>query len=150
MVFKQAPRYERPNPSSQFTFPEKAAAAASYLPAMVGFLIGLVYILAKGPGCDRSFFRFHFYQSIFLSVCLYCLMMLSQGMSGAIIGTLRLFEGVLGSGAVVFLTENMSFVSMALYAPFVLLTPYAMIWALLGKYTNIPWISNVIRGNMAR
>lgn len=151
MVLKQG-RYERPEPKSMytFTFPEKAAAAACYLPAMIGFLIGVVYILAKGPGSDRSFFRFHFFQAIFLSILMFCLQMLASGMSGAIIGTLRLFEGLIGNGTVVFLSSNMEYVQYALMAPFVLLIPYGMIFALIGRYANIPWVSRVIRSNLAR
>lgn len=149
MVLKQG-RYERPpEPRSMYSWPEKLAAAGSYLPAMIGFLIGIVYILAKGPGCDRSFFRFHFYQSIFLSVLLFLITALGSGMSGVIIGTLRLFEGLVGAGSVEFLSSNLQFVSYALMSPFVLLVPYGFIWALLGRYANIPWVSRVIRSNMA-
>lgn len=149
MVLKQG-RYERPpEPRSMYAWPEKLAAAGSYLPAMVGFLIGIVYILAKGPGCDRSFFRFHFYQSIFLSVLLFLITALGSGMSGVIIGTLRLFEGLIGAGNVAFLANNLSMVSYVLMAPFVLLVPYGIIWALMGRYADIPWVSRVIRSNMA-
>ncbi|GEM_PF-1225855 len=149
MVMKQG-KYERPaEPKSMYTFPEKAAAAGTYLPAMIGFLIGIVYILAKGPGCDRSFFRFHFYQSIFLSVLLFLIQALGTGMSGIIIGTIRLFEGMIGSGTVGFLTENLTMVTYVLMAPFVLLVPYGMIMSLLGRYADIPWVSRVIRSNMA-
>jgi hypothetical protein len=149
MVLKQG-RYERPpEPRSMYTLPEKAAAAASYLPCMIGFLIGIVYILAKGPGCDRSFFRFHFYQAIFLSVLMFLIQALGSGMSGVIIGTMRLFEGLIGTGTVGFLSENMNLVTMVLMAPFVLLVPYGMIFSLMGKYADIPWVSRVIRSNMA-
>lgn len=149
MVLKQG-RYERPpEPRSMYTWPEKAAAAGSYIPFMVGFLLGIVYILAKGPGCDRSFFRFHFYQSIFLSVLLFLIQALGTGMAGVFIGTLRLFEGMIGSGAVGFLSDNLTIVNYTLMAPFALLVPYGMIFALMGRYANIPWVSRVIRSNMA-
>lgn len=149
MVLKQG-RYERPaQPTSMYTFPEKAAAACSYLPCMIGFLIGIVYILAKGPNCDRSFFRFHFYQSIFLSVLLFLIQALGGGMSGVIVGTLRLFEGLIGLNNVVYLSENINLVTGVLMAPFVLLVPYGMILALMGRYADIPWVSRVIRSNMA-
>lgn len=142
-------RYQRPPVRDSYTFAEKAISAVVYLPAMIGFLAGIVYILAKGPGNDRPFFRFHFYQSVFLSVCMFIIQGIAQGMSGIIVGTLQLMAGIIGQGAASFLAENLLLVSMILQAPFILLLPYGAIMAMLGKTTNIPWVSNLIRRNIA-
>ncbi len=150
MVLKRAP-YEPPrrqNTGASRTLPEKAAACGTYLPCLVGFCIGCVYILSKGPGADGRFFRFHFFQACFLSVLSFLVTALSQGMSGVIIGMLRLAEGVIGSAVVSFVANNFGTVTLILLIPFALVTPYAMIMALLGKDTNIPWVSRIIKNNM--
>ncbi len=142
-------KYQRPETKAMYTWPERLAAAATYIPYMPGFIIGVIYILAKGPNCDRPFFRFHFYQSIFLSVLMFLLQAIGSGMAGVVSGTIRLCEGLIGAGAVSFLVTNLEMVTLVLMAPFILLVPYGMIWALLGRYADIPWVSNVIRSNMA-
>jgi hypothetical protein len=145
----QPGKYQRPQYQSTYTVAEKAVSAAVYIPALMGFLIGIVYILAKGPGCDQSFFRFHFYQSVFLSVCMFIVQGIASGMSGVLIGIIQLLAGVIGQANAVWLSENLLVVGLILQAPFILLLPYGAIMALLGKTTNIPWVSGLIRSNMA-
>jgi uncharacterized membrane protein len=147
MVLKSA-KYQPPSPRSLYSLSERVVSAAVYIPFMIGFVIGIVYIVAKGEGCDRNFFRFHFYQSIFLSIALFCVDMVADGMSGVVIGTLRLFEGLIGTQLVSFLSSNLLLTRMILMSPLVLLTPYAIIFALMGKYANIPLVSGVINKNM--
>lgn len=143
-------RYQRPKVSSGYTWNEKIVSALVYIPvALVGFLIGIVYILAKQPGCDAPFFRFHFYQSIFLSVLVFVISGLFGAMSGLISGILQLAAPVLGAETASFLNANQNFVTMAFQLPLLLLCPYAAIMALLGKTTNIPWVSNLINRNMS-
>ncbi|MBX9666207.1 MAG: hypothetical protein K2X93_01255 [Candidatus Obscuribacterales bacterium] len=127
---------------------EKATACATYLPGLIGFAIGCIYILAKGPGCNGRFFRFHFYQACLLSVLSFLVVALSEGSTGVLIGTLRLLEGVLGAGVVSFIGSNLNLVTMILLIPFALVVPYSMIMALIGRITNIPWVSTIIMNNM--
>lgn len=143
--------YKAPTPrySSNYSWTEKLASAACYLPVF-GFFIGIVYLLAKGPGCNDPFFRFNFYQGCFLSICMFCIRMVVNGLSDLLIGTLRLFEGLIGTSAVLFLSSNIEILIMILMAPLILLVPYGVIWALRGKNAEIYFVSkiarNVLRG----
>ncbi len=140
-------QYKAPKPrySNNYSWPERLAAAGCYLPSLLGFFVGIVYILAKGPGCDGPFFRFNFYQGIFLNICMTLIGMIAQGMSGVLIGTLRLCEGLIGSGAVEFLSTNLILVTAILEAPLILLMPYGIIWSLRGKNAEIYFVSRVAR-----
>lgn len=149
------PYYKNPSsrpPSSQTgggDGPVKIAAAACYLPSLIGFVVGIIYIFCKGPGCNGNFFRFHFYQSIFLGILGTCVMMLANGSTGIVVGFARLFEGVLGAGFVGALMENSAITGLILASPLFLAAVYGAIWALLGKFTTLPWVSKVI-WNMLR
>lgn len=129
--------------------PVRAAAAATYLPSLIGFVIGLIYIFCKGPGCNGNFFRFHFYQSIFLCILGTCVALVAQGSTGIVVGFARLFEGVLGAPFVLALQENSAFLVFVIASPLFLVAIYAAIWALLGKFTKLPGVTKLI-WNMLR
>lgn len=124
---------------------EKIMSAACYLP--MGFFIGILYILFKGPGCDDRFFRFNFYQSIMIQI----LFTVLQYCSTALLGICEAMIVSAGQMAgqdfsnIVFALGNT--VSVFLTAFFLLLA-YGGIWALIGKYAEIPFISNVVRQNL--
>lgn len=147
----------RNNPSSRPASPQtsgndmpvRAAAAATYLPCLVGFVIGLIYIFAKGPGCNGNFFRFHFYQAIFLSILGTCISLVAQGSTGIVVGFARLFEGALGSQFIYALETNTAWIVLILSSPLLLVALYAAIWALLGKFTKLPGVTKLI-WNMIR
>jgi uncharacterized membrane protein len=140
-------RYQRPKVGSGYSLPEKIVSAAVYIP--VGFFIGIIYILAKGPGCDAPFFRFHFYQAVFLSILFFVI----QGTLGALAdfftGFIRLLAPVIGGETAAFLAQNNFMMTMMFQIPLFLLCIYAGVMALMGKTTNIPWVSNLINRNMS-
>lgn len=136
-------------PSTGNDMPVRAAAAATYLPSLIGFVIGLIYIFCKGPGCNGNFFRFHFYQSIFLSILGTCLALVANGSTGIIVGFARLFEGVVGPEFVSALQMNSAFLVLVISSPLLLVELYAAIWALLGRFTKLPGVTKLI-WNMIR
>jgi len=140
-------RYQRPKVGSGYSMPEKLVSAAVYVP--FGFFIGIIYILAKGPGCDGPFFRFHFYQAVFLSILFFVI----QGTVGALAsfftGFIRLLAPVIGLETAAFLMENNAMMTMVFQVPLFLLCIYAGVMALMGKMTNIPWVSRLISRNIA-
>ena len=135
--------------SSDYSMQERVISGLCYLPSLIGFVVGIVYILAKGRGCDGPFFRFHFYQSILLGFLGFGVVAIAQGSSSVIIGFARLFEGLIGSGVVSMLASNTGAVGRLLLAPVGFLVIYAGLWALLGRFTKIPfitdWIYNMLR-----
>lgn len=142
-------QYKAPKVGGNYSWTEKIVSALSYSPGMIGFVIGIIYILTKAEGSNSTFFRFHFYQAIFLGVCIAVIQMGGEATSGLLIGTMRLFEGAIGSDTVTLFTNNTILLGLILNIPFILLILYGMIWALLGKYAEIPFISKTIR-NMIR
>ena len=135
--------------SSSPELKEKIAAALCYLPSLLGFVIGVVYILVKGPGCNGPFFRFHFYQAIFLSIVGFLIMAVASGSTDIFVGFLRLFEGALGPSLIHSLVSNISLVTSVLLLPVAFAVIYAAIFAFLGKFTKIPMVTDVIY-NMIR
>lgn len=105
-------QYKAPKVGGNYSWMEKIVSALTYSPGMIGFVIGIIYILTKAEGSDSPFFRFHFYQAIFLGVCICLIQMAAGATSGLLIGTLRLFESAIGSETVAFLTQNFVLVGM--------------------------------------
>ncbi|HEY9869545.1 MAG TPA: hypothetical protein V6D08_10305 [Candidatus Obscuribacterales bacterium] len=123
---------------------ERVIAGVCYLTAG---LAGLLYIIISGRSGQSSFFRFHFLQSIIL----YIIGLLLSWASGIL---LTLVGGMLG------MIDNMSpglgvqigsflgvSIDIGLKVGFLLLL-YGMIFAFLGKYAEIPFISNLVRQQM--
>ena len=145
------PKEERMSPRYSSN-PDKIARVVSalcYLPSLVGFVIGIIYILAKGKFCDAAFFRFHFYQSIFLSVLGFAIMTIAEGSSSILMGFLRLLAPLIGEGAVNVMLQNSAITMTVLLSPLVVASIYGIIWALLGKTTKIPFVTKLV-DNMLR
>lgn len=107
-------------------------------------LAGLLYIIISGKSGQSSFFRFHFLQSIVLSI----IGMLLSWCSNVFISLLGSLFGMLGpelgNQAVGWLALA---VTLIVRASFLLLI-YGMVWCFMGKYAEIPFISEIVRRQM--
>ena len=107
-------------------------------------LVGLLYIVISGRSGQTQFFRFHFLQSIIIGI----LGLLLSWASAILVSILTAMLSMLGptiaaqtSGIVILAVNILG------KAGFVLLL-YGMIWAFLGKYAHIPFISNIVYQQM--
>ena len=128
--------------SIQFTdIKEKLGTSAAYLTLGIWGFIWLL-ISQKSYYDQKNFIRFHCFQSIFIGI-LY--MFVPQGLAilfSLIVQIIGLIPGT------VFITEPIHVFhgilqSIVHYGSLVLVI-YCVIFCLLGKYTNIPWISQII------
>ena len=122
---------------------DRLISAVSYLSmGMVGF-IWLVFSMVMGKP-PKYFVRFHIYQSIFVSILLYVANMLFSIMLGLIkiipfIGSVVLFfEYYIFQNPIIF---GYSLIECAV----LLLIIYLTGSALLGKYGELPWVSENIK-----
>ncbi len=136
---------ERPSASGQKPeMLERIIAGSCYLSAG---LIGLLYIVIKGRDSQSNFFRFHFLQSIFLGI----MFLLLQWTADVIVqigsGLMGLFQGFAPAVAMYgpwYLGQGLGW----LLKGYVLVIAYGMIFAFLGKYAEIWWVSGFIRQKM--
>ncbi len=122
---------------------EKLVSAATYLPCWIGFGIGILFILFKGKGHSNRFFRFNFYQGALLGLLGSVIVM---GMSYLV----GLLQGILGMTGLSMSEagEASGYVLWSFTVAFWLLDLYGFVFALLGKFAEIPFISDVIRQNI--
>lgn len=120
---------------------EKAISGVCYL--TVG-LIGLLYIILSGKSANSPFFRFHFLQSILLGV-LGCLLNWTAGAFVSILGGMLGMFGEAASGPSSVILNGITFLIHNIYLAGILLLGYGAIWAFLGKYAEIPFVSNLVR-----
>lgn len=120
---------------------EKVISGLCYL--SVG-LIGLLYIIVSGKSSQSSFFRFHFLQSIILGV-LGCLLNWTANAFVSILGGMLGLFGEAGSGPSYWVATSIQFLLHNIYLAGILLLGYGAIWAFLGKYAEIPFVSNIVR-----
>lgn len=123
---------------------ERIIAGICYLTAG---LAGLLYIILAARSGQSSFFRFHFLQSIIL----YIIGLLLSWAGGILLSLLGGILGMVdslapGVGAQIGLWTPLA-LDVVVRAGFLLLI-YGMIFALLGKYAEIPFISNLVRQQM--
>lgn len=133
------------NRDLQPDFLEKLISAACYLP--MGFFIGVGYILFNGKGANNRFFRFNFFQSVILQISITVINMLSQSVVGIFMALMKPILAVMGVDALMITEAVMMTVNYFVQA-ITLLLVYGLIWAILGKYAEIPFISNVARQNL--
>jgi uncharacterized membrane protein len=122
-------------------FQEKAISALCYL--TVG-LIGLLYIILAGKSANSPFFRFHFLQAILLGV-LGCLLSWTAGAFVSILSGMLGMFGEAASGPSSSILSGIEFLIRNIYMAGILLLGYGALWALLGKYAEIPFVSNLVR-----
>lgn len=107
-------------------------------------LAGLIYMLLNKGTAQSQLFRFHMYQAVFLSI----IAVLFQWAMGPL---LSIFFGILGAtapAAVPPLMNGVGLVLDVLTKTFYLLLLYGAVWAFLGKFAEVPFISGVVRQNM--
>lgn len=121
---------------------ERVIAGLCYLS---GGLIGLLYIILTGSRGQSNFFRFHFLQAILLAILGFLFNWCFSIMSNILGGMAGLFGGG-QTAAMAFMYIGMG-VGIIMKAAFLLLL-YGLICAFLGKYAEIPVVSNIVRRNM--
>ena len=124
---------------------EKIIAALSYLTSgLVGFIwLILGAILKLGI---RPFLLYHIYQSIFLSV-LFFIVQLGLKIILDILSAIPLIGQLVSTLTFLFTTSifgGFSIINLALLSIVIYLT----ITSLMGKYSYLPWVSNIIRANL--
>jgi uncharacterized membrane protein len=123
---------------------ERVVAVLCYL--TMG-LAGIVYIILSRSSSQSNFFRFHFLQSIILGI-LAILLNWAAGAAGFMVLPLfNLLDGVMpGTGGQI--ANGVGFLLANIMVAFSLLPIYGLIFAALGKFAEIPFISNVVRQQM--
>ena len=110
-------------------------------------LVGLLYIVISGRRGRSDFFQFNFLQSILLSIFGLLLGWASGIFSQLILGIFGLADGItsgISSQLAMWISAAVVIIVRAAY----LLVLYATIWAFLGKYAEIPFVSNIVRQQM--
>ncbi|MBX9686314.1 MAG: hypothetical protein K2X27_06400 [Candidatus Obscuribacterales bacterium] len=137
------------NRSEKPSVAERAVSALCYL---TGGIIGIIYIIVSRSHYQSDFFRFHFLQSIVI-VILTMLIQWARGAMGLVLGPLlpgmiEALSTVLPAAAVGTGITVLGVLINAIFTAFNLLAIYGLIWAALGKYAEIPFLSNVVRQQM--
>ena len=127
---------------------ERAIAVVCYLTAG---LAGIIYIIISRSSGQSRFFRFHFLQSIVLGIlslmlawCRDALMLIAAGPFTAFFNYLNTIMPNTGG----MIANGILMVIGWVFTAFALLPFYALIFAALGKYSEIPYISDVVRRQM--
>jgi uncharacterized membrane protein len=123
---------------SQPTPLEKACAGLSYVTFGI---TGLLYMLFSKRNDQSDLFRFHLYQAVFLSL-------LSVMISWAIWPLLGIILNIMQAvaPAAVSPTESAIFwIARIISSGFYLLLLYGAVWAFLGKFAEVPVVSDMIR-----
>lgn len=127
---------------SEPTIAEKICGGLSYFTFGI---VGMIYMLFFSKnGTQSQLFRFHFFQAILLSI----IAMLIRMAAGPLITILFNLIGAVAPGAVVPLGNALGLTTEIIGNAFSLLLLYGAIMAFLGKFAEVPFISNVVRQNM--
>lgn len=131
--------YNRNSPS----LTERVVCILCYITSGIA---GIIYIIITRSQSQSEFFRFHFLQSIVLGIISLLLSWALQAAAvalGPIISAL--LEALSGAGIVIGTVTQVLSLFMGI---FMLLPLYGAIMAGLGKYAQIPLISDVVRNQM--
>ena len=123
---------------------ERVVAGICYL--TMG-LAGLLFIIISGQRVQSDFFRFHFMQSIIIGIIGLILSWCSGILYQILGGLLGMLAPALGGAAPqvsYWLGQSITIILNAFY----LLLVYGMVWAFLGKFAEVPFISDVVRRQM--
>lgn len=128
---------------------EKIISVLSYFTCGFAGLLYLIIALLQKQGL-RSFLRYHVFMSIFLSILIYIVSKVLILVIN-ILGHIPFVKAVVFSLTVALQSEivslgfiNFSFITLLI----ALLYTYLSIGAIMGKYTYLPWISEIISYNM--
>jgi uncharacterized membrane protein len=123
---------------------EKIIAGICYFTAGIA---GIIYIVLSRSSSQSNFFRFHFLQSIILCIIALLLNMGTDvfvSLAGALLGIVDNFIPHAYGAGIQFVSLGIKIISFA----FLLLMTYGAVFAFLGKYAEIPLISNIARQQM--
>ncbi|MGN0015020.1 MAG: hypothetical protein ACI37T_06340 [Candidatus Gastranaerophilaceae bacterium] len=136
--------------NNQVIYPiEKIVAVLSYYSFGLAGLIYLIIALIQKQGL-RPFLRYHVFMSIFISILIYIISM-------ALIFVINILEFIPFVKAVVFAITTMfqvvffSFWIFQFSISSLLITgliTYLAVGAIMGKYTYLPWVSEIINYNL--
>jgi uncharacterized membrane protein len=107
-------------------------------------LIGLLYIILNGKSSNSGFFRFHFLQAILLGILGVLLNWTSSAIVGVVAGILGLFGSSVATVDHTVMMVIGTGIDMIAKAG-ILLNLYGAVWAFLGKYAEIPFLSDLVR-----
>lgn len=127
---------------------DKIISAASYLTGgLVGFVMIILSFITKSN--LRSFVKFHAYQSIFISVCAYVIKLVLEILLSVL--SIIPFIGKLVLAVVFYVAQmpipillGMSLLQFGI----ALAITYLVVTTFMGKYSEIPWISDNIKRMM--
>jgi uncharacterized membrane protein len=136
------------NSSSASTM-ERAISAFCY---PTGGIVGIIYIIISRSSYQSNFFRFHFLQSIIL-VLMSMLLNWAFSAMGIMLGPLvphisDMLSKMTSPDTASIILGGIGGVIGAIFIAIALVGVYGFIWAALGKYAEIPVISNVVRQQM--
>lgn len=120
---------------------EKLISAANYL---TSGLVGILYIIFGGKHKDNEFFRFHWFQSIIIGILSIIVSWTFSAFGNIFGGIMGVFGGA-GSGPVLM---GASMILQLIMTVAFLLSLYGVIFSLLGKYAEIPYISKIVRSRL--
>jgi len=141
-----ASRYQPVNrPNSGPMLLERLIAAGSYISmGLIGFVWLLIGIATKNT--LKPYLQYHIFQSIFISFAYFVLCILA----GLLLNALSIIPFVNQLVMQITLYLNMplifsfSLIQIVLYA----LITYLVVTSVQGKYSYLPWVSNIIRANL--
>lgn len=128
---------------------EKIISVLSYFTCGFVGLLYLIIALLQKQGL-RSFLRYHVFMSIFLSILIYVVSKVLIFVIN-VLGHIPFVKAVVFSLTVALQSEIVSFgfIHFSLITLLItLLYTYLSIGAIMGKYTYLPWISEIISYNM--
>ena len=126
---------------------EKIIASASYLTmGFVGFIWLILAVFTKNT--LRPFLRYHVYQSVFLSI-IYFLLSTFISLLFGILGYIPFLKKLVGMIAFFFNVPVIGHLSL-ISALIMTLILYLAISSFTGKFSYIPWVSDVINYNVRR
>lgn len=130
---------------------EKIISVLSYYTFGFAGLIYFIIALIKKQGL-RPFLRYHVFMSIFLSILIY-IISVALILVINILGFIPFLKPYIFSLSLIFRSELLSIYGLHFSIITLLITgllTYLSIGAILGKYTYLPWISEIIDYNIKR
>ncbi len=133
------PRYDKPY------MIERIVSALSYLSAgMIGFIWLILGVLTKSG--LRPFMKYHIFQSIFLSMGYFLLLIILEQLSIVInfVPFVRNIFSMLTFPLMIPIIFGLSIIQILIYT----LLFYLALTSLMGRYSYLPWISEIINKNV--
>ena len=124
---------------------ERIVSALSYLSAgMIGFIWMILGVLTKSG--LRPFMKYHIFQSIFLSMGYFLLLIIIEQVSIVInfVPVVRNIFSMLTFPFIIPIIFGLSIVQILIYT----LLFYLALTSFMGRYSYLPWISEIINKNV--